>query len=87
MTKRDKLLERFKRIPPPSDFTWDELVTLMRRLGYEVLPGKGSHSAFHNAETDDYIRGIPKPHKGKSVVMQCYLKIIRKKLTDIRVIQ
>ena len=33
MTKKNKLLERFLSVP--KDFTYDELKTLLRSLGYE----------------------------------------------------
>ena len=34
MARQDKLLARFRR--RPADFTWDELVRLLRGFGYEV---------------------------------------------------
>ena len=64
MTKRDKLLERLRA--RPSDFTFDELVSLMGQFGYVPLSsGKtgGSRVAFANAE-GDYIR-LHKPHPRK----------------------
>jgi len=41
MARQDKLLARFRR--HPADFTWDELVRLLRGLGYE-LESKGGTS-------------------------------------------
>lgn len=33
MARRDRLLARFERFP--ADFTWDELIRLLRAFGYE----------------------------------------------------
>ncbi|MGH6905327.1 MAG: type II toxin-antitoxin system HicA family toxin [Geminicoccaceae bacterium] len=41
MARRDKLLERFRQ--QPADFSWDELVRLLRSFGY-VLETKGKTS-------------------------------------------
>ena len=39
MSRKEKLLERLKQ--RPKDFTWDELTTLLRQLGYrQVHTGK-----------------------------------------------
>ena len=34
MARRDKLLDQFRQ--QPADFTWNELVGLLRTFGYEV---------------------------------------------------
>ena len=34
MARRDKLLERFRQ--HPADFTWDELVRLLRSFDYKI---------------------------------------------------
>ncbi len=49
MSKRQKLLERLKK--KPSDFTWDELVTVMNGFGYEVRTTGGSSRKFIHSET------------------------------------
>lgn len=50
MSKKHKLLEKLLRRPAPKDFTWDDLVTLMRHHGFEVYPpaGGGSHYTFQH---------------------------------------
>lgn len=63
MTKKGKLLERF--LAQPADFTFDELVTLLRRLGYTQAgrgQAAGSRVAFAN-DDGDYLR-LHKPHPG-----------------------
>lgn len=67
MSKHEKLISRLLTIP--KDFTWDELATLMKRLGFrQVNKGatSGSRTAFVNDETKDVIR-VHKPHPGKII--------------------
>jgi predicted RNA binding protein YcfA (HicA-like mRNA interferase family) len=80
MTKKDKLLERFLSIP--KDFTFDELKTLLRSLGYEEdNQGKtsGSRVAFVHLIYNENIL-IHKPHPGK-ILNRIYLKKIIHDLT------
>ena len=42
MSRRDKLVERFK--DKPKDFTWDELVRLLSGCGYTEKP-RGARQA------------------------------------------
>ena len=61
MSRREKLIERL--LSRPSDFTFDEVVTLFGHFGYSIArAGKtgGSRVAFANDE-GDYIR-LHKPH-------------------------
>jgi hypothetical protein len=61
LSKKEKLAKRL--LSRPSDFTFDELVTLLGHLGYSMeATGKtnGSRVAFSNS-AGDYIR-LHKPH-------------------------
>jgi hypothetical protein len=61
MSKKEKLIERF--LARPSDFTFDELVTLLGYFGYSVVSSGntgGSRVSFADSG-GDYIR-IHKPH-------------------------
>ena len=61
MTRKGKLIERF--LTKPADFTFDELVTLLRQLGYTQAGSghtSGSKVAFAN-DDGDYLR-LHKPH-------------------------
>ena len=51
MSKREKLYQRLHRVPPPKDFTWEELLTLMRRFGFEESCDGGSHYIFECGDT------------------------------------
>ncbi|QDK79797.1 type II toxin-antitoxin system HicA family toxin [Spirosoma sp. KCTC 42546] len=76
MSEKEKLLERFQA--KPTDFSWNELVSLLAYFGYEeVSKGKteGSRRAFVNPETKKIIR-LHKPHPG-SILKQYQLKEIQ----------
>jgi len=64
MTKLDKLITRFKS--RPSDFSWDELVTLLKRLGFEELQGNGSRVKFFHKKFNCLIQ-LHKPHPAKTL--------------------
>ena len=76
MSKKEKLIERFQG--KPTDFTWNELVSLLTYFGFEeISKGKtaGSRRAFINPETKQIIR-LHKPHPG-SILKQYQLKEIQ----------
>ncbi|MDR2934553.1 MAG: type II toxin-antitoxin system HicA family toxin [Candidatus Adiutrix sp.] len=61
MIRKEKLIERF--LARPADFTFDELISLLRHLGYtQAARGHtgGSRVAFIN-DDGDYLR-LHKPH-------------------------
>ena len=77
MSKNDKLLVRL--LSQPTDFTWDELVRVLRLLGYEEqAAGKtgGSRRAFANAATGTIIR-LHKPHPGNVLKMYQLKQLIQ----------
>jgi hypothetical protein len=49
MGRKEKLLARL--LSRPKDFSWSELQTLMRQLGYEEITGRGSRRKFINTQT------------------------------------
>lgn len=49
MGRKEKLLARLHS--RPKDFSWSELKTLMRQLGYEEITGSGSRRKFINTQT------------------------------------
>lgn len=67
MSQKDKLLNKF--LSRPKSFTYNDLETLLRALGYnEAKTGKtsGSRVAFINQETAHIIR-LHKPHPGNEL--------------------
>ena len=61
MTKQQKLLNKF--ISRPIDFTYNELIRLLRALGYEELQGSGARVVFRNKDVKHNIK-LHKPHPG-----------------------
>lgn len=49
MGKKEKLLARLRA--RPKDFSWSELQSLMKHLGYTELTGRGSRRKFIHTET------------------------------------
>ncbi|MDT8339128.1 MAG: type II toxin-antitoxin system HicA family toxin [Sulfurimonas sp.] len=81
MSKKDKLLSRFLKVPPNKDLTFDELQTLLISLGYDNIEGSGSAVKFYNKEKDNLIN-LHKPHP--SNILKIYLvKQIQTKLKEI----
>ena len=81
MSRHDKLLARFRS--RPTDFTFEELRTLLRGLGYvELAAGKtgGSRVAFHHASTAHIMR-LHRPHPARQLkryqVEEVYAELVR----------
>lgn len=71
MSRHEKQLRRLCEKPPPSDFSWSELTTVLGRLGYRLLKGAGSRRKFHNVELDLIIichEPHPKPHVDRGCI-------------------
>ena len=63
MSKKQKSLEKFLRVPTPKDFSWDELVTLMKQLGFDLdESGGGSHKHFVLRADSDKVIDTYRPH-------------------------
>ncbi|KRV66965.1 MULTISPECIES: type II toxin-antitoxin system HicA family toxin [Pseudomonas] len=59
MSGNEKLLA--KLLNESASFTWQELVTLLRWLGYRQLEGSGSRVKFDNGDPQALIN-LHKPH-------------------------
>jgi len=62
MTKADKLILRLKSTP--KDFSWDELVSVLKKLGFYEQQGNGSRIKFYHPERNRVIH-LHKPHPAK----------------------
>ena len=49
MSKKEKRLEHLFKIPPPKDFTWDELISVMDAANFSNKCEGGSHYAFEHS--------------------------------------
>jgi predicted RNA binding protein YcfA (HicA-like mRNA interferase family) len=80
MTRQQKLIARFCK--QPADFTWEELVRLLRVLGYQEVPGGktgGSRRRFvHEAAG---IISVHKPHP-RNVVKRYVMAQVYQQLSD-----
>jgi predicted RNA binding protein YcfA (HicA-like mRNA interferase family) len=64
MERKDRLLERLQR--RPRDFTWNELVTLLRRLGFrQVRTGRTGGSRRRFVHPNGVIISLHEPHPGR----------------------
>ena len=61
MTKAEKLHKRF--LSRPKDFTYNELLRLLRSFGYKEEQGSGSRVVFRNEKIKHHIK-LHKPHPG-----------------------
>jgi len=46
MSQKEKRLLRLFKVPPAKDFTWEELLTVMRAAGFKENCDGGSHYSF-----------------------------------------
>ena len=61
MSKITKIKDKRYKEPPPTDFTWDELRTLLLNVGFNEKQGTGSRVKFEHSSLDFPI-SIHKPH-------------------------
>lgn len=73
MSKFEKLLQRLKS--KPKDFTWDELLVLLSKLGFEKLEGSGSRVKFYHQNLDCMIQ-LHKPHPNKVLKLYALKEIL-----------
>lgn len=60
MSKKEKLFERLSRKPSPTDFRWQDLVTLAEQHGFVVSCSGGSHHYFQHP--NGFTFGVSKTH-------------------------
>ncbi|MBI5591667.1 MAG: HicA protein [Deltaproteobacteria bacterium] len=49
MSKKEKLLQKLKKNPPPKDFKWADFITLMRQYDFTAeCDSGGSHFIFEH---------------------------------------
>ena len=86
MSRYEKLLRKI--LSKPTDFTYNELQTLLKALGYmELKKGRtsGSRIAFINSKTQHVIR-LHKPHPSRNLKMY-QINYIEEELKNTGVIE
>ncbi|MBQ3722839.1 MAG: type II toxin-antitoxin system HicA family toxin [Bacteroidales bacterium] len=79
MSTKDKLLDRFKRLP--KDFTFDELIRLMGLFDYQ-MDNKGMTSGSRvSFSREGRVFDIHRPHPGK-IVKRSTLKQLHRYLKE-----
>jgi len=68
MSQLEKLLEKFINTPFPK---WDDLVSLLKKLGYKQLEGDGSRVKFVNFNKQSIIE-LHRPHPQNT--LKTYIK-------------
>jgi predicted RNA binding protein YcfA (HicA-like mRNA interferase family) len=83
MSRKEKLLAKFMKVPPKRDLTFEELETLLLAYGCVKVECRGSAVKFYHKEKDILIN-LHKPHPGN--ILKVYLvrqiQIKLKELTD-----
>jgi putative sterol carrier protein len=78
MSKKEKLIE--KLLSKPKDFSYDEMETLLKYLGYNLKQGSGSGVKFIKEGTNEVIN-FHKPHPNgvlKSYILEQVIEKLRK---------
>jgi len=75
MGKREKLIARLKTLP--VDFSWQELATVLKLLGYRQVQGSGSRVKFDNGNANQMIN-LHKPHPGNTVKRYALRQLVEK---------
>jgi hypothetical protein len=75
MSKTEKLIEKLTN--PTGAMTWDELVTLLGRLGYSVKQGDGSRVKFTNGKPEEMIN-LHRPHPSNELKRYVKAQVVEK---------
>lgn len=78
MSKLEKLLEKIRN--PQAKWTWGDLCSLLKKLGYTQEEGDGSRVKFDNGNPLDLIN-LHKPHPGNEV-KSYVIRQVREKLKN-----
>lgn len=77
MSKKDKLIERL--LKKPKDFTFDEMVSLLSYLGYELKQGGTGSGVKFIREGSNEVINFHKPHPS-GILKQYILNQVIEKL-------
>lgn len=61
MSKKDKRISRLCAIPPPKDFSWAELVAVMKGAGFREYCDGGSHYTFEHTSGFSFVMSKTHP--------------------------
>jgi predicted RNA binding protein YcfA (HicA-like mRNA interferase family) len=75
MANVEKIIDRIRTRPTPTNIKWDELVLVLKHLGYRMLNNDGSRRRFHH-EHLDHVICLHRPHPGNEV-KAAYIRLVR----------
>ena len=78
MSRQQKALDKLCTRPPPADYAWDELVSLLVHLGYKQLKPKktgGSRRKFYHQGKDALIC-VHEPHPEAIIDRNCIRDVV-----------
>lgn len=85
MSKHAKLVEKLLRKPPPSDFRWQDLVTLLGGFGFRLEETRGGSSHKYFVHTSGRKINTYRPHPS-GIMYRDQLREIISVLTEIGLI-
>lgn len=84
MSRIKKIKLKLYKEPPPKDFTWEELKTLLINLGFEEVQCNGSGVKFVH-ETLNFPIHIHRPHP-QNTLKQYSIKQIKEALDELNIL-
>lgn len=78
MGKHEKTIQRMCGSPAPSDIRWDDLVSALRNLGFQLLKNSGSRRKFFHPVTSTLIichQPHPEPNVPKYMIQEVIEKL------------
>jgi hypothetical protein len=82
MSKAEKLIARLASVPPPKDFTWDELCVVLAHKGFEQDKKSGSGVLFYDPRHPERVIHLHRPHGSPPNVLICYISIVVQRLKE-----
>ena len=78
MSKKEKLLERFRQ--NPKNVRFEEIETVLSAFGFRKRKGEGSHATFIMGS---HVITVPRPHR-TPFVKRCYVDLLLEELDKIQ---
>ena len=75
MSKHQKAFDRLCATPPPADYKWNDLKTLLEHLGYKMLKNSGSRRKFYHPDKRALII-CHEPHPSPVVDKACVVDVV-----------
>ena len=74
MSKKDKMLEKVLKTPTPSDITIEQLITVLKIYGIQVVRRKSSHVIFEKIGGEQW-QQLVIPISGKHIKAICIKQV------------